>query len=234
MFNTGAFNTLLFNRVQDSGIKVYFKADIIAYFDSSMASMRDIFLNSSITSRFEQRNDLVNGKFLNAVLDSHFEQAARLEHVFALNALLGLDILGDTHLAAVIRPSSAAGSQFSGRFRPSFDWRFRHDIEENVSFEGFLGSDWNGSAILGGRFDGSFSLVRFTIEYLRFYGTLMPGDVLIIDSDNYTASLNGENALAYIDGTWPWITPDIYDVEFSAIEPDPDLSVNLLYREMWL
>ena len=63
--------------------------------------------------------------------------------------------------------------------------------------------------------------------------TLQPGSVLVIDSDNFTVYLDGENAIDQYDGDWVEFTRQLRAVEVQSGISGP-LNISILYRRKYL
>jgi hypothetical protein len=82
-------------------------------------------------------------------------------------------------------------------------------------------------------FDGQLALTNLQTAYITLYAPIPPGGKLILDSDNYTAYLDGVNVLHYLADGWLRVDRDMFDVRFDAVSP-PQLSARVLYTERWI
>lgn len=68
---------------------------------------------------------------------------------------------------------------------------------------------------------------------VTYTGNIGPGDTVVIDTGNYTVTLNGQNALQYWQGDFPQLQPGENIVaEFDTL--GAGTSVTFEYRERWL
>lgn len=63
--------------------------------------------------------------------------------------------------------------------------------------------------------------------------TIPPGGVVVIDSEYFTATLNGENIIDLYEGEWPELTSKLKAMEAQGISGGK-LQVTVLYRERYL
>lgn len=63
--------------------------------------------------------------------------------------------------------------------------------------------------------------------------TIPPNGIVVIDSEYFTATLNGENIIDLYDGEWPELTSRLKAMEVQGISSG-ELQVAVLYRERYL
>ena len=84
-----------------------------------------------------------------------------------------------------------------------------------------------------GIFSAVVSAETYEELYLDLSVTLQPGDILVVDSDNFRVLLNGENAIKYHSGDW--IDELNRDSKSITISGGGDaLESSIYYQELWL
>ncbi|MBE7560546.1 phage tail family protein [bacterium] len=69
---------------------------------------------------------------------------------------------------------------------------------------------------------------------LTYHGTLSAGDVLVVDCDAHTATVNGENALSGVSGDWPRLSPGETTLTYSDdAAGSHDATLVVAYRDFW-
>jgi len=101
--------------------------------------------------------------------------------------------------------------------------------------------------------EGSFAIVNFLVngvsdtlsEYaghigvyqditIEFTGDIAAGETLIIDSDKYTALLDGTNAIDKIDGDFPIIAPGTTLIAYSDSESARSMKITVNHKNRWI
>lgn len=84
-------------------------------------------------------------------------------------------------------------------------------------------------------FDAQATTHEFDIRYTNIAITLLPGEILIIDGDNYTVMHGGQNVISAHTGSWPAISRDAYDIQItSGTGTLENLDATILYTERYL
>ncbi|WP_405019546.1 phage tail family protein [Kitasatospora sp. NBC_00070] len=75
-----------------------------------------------------------------------------------------------------------------------------------------------------------------TVKQLAYSDTLGAGDVLVIDTDAHTATLNGQvSRRRYLSGTWPEIPPgSSVTIQWTAASSDPAALLTGTCRSAWI
>ena len=80
-----------------------------------------------------------------------------------------------------------------------------------------------------------FNTYRY--EYIRLPNmTLRPGDELIIDTDEMTINLNGQNVIAYLsrDSEFFLFNPNENDVIYTSANPNVQVDIRILWKDAYL
>lgn len=86
-------------------------------------------------------------------------------------------------------------------------------------------------------FSAQVTTFHFTIRYQELSLVIPPGATLVIDSENYTVLLDGENVLEAHSGAWPTLSRDLYDIVVEPVgvpEGSERLEKKILYTEKYL
>lgn len=113
-------------------------------------------------------------------------------------------------------------------------------LDDPIRAEGAIGADLNlsmdvkPSGELYGDVAALWNSVQIKETVMRFENiTIPPGSTVVIDSQFFTATLDGQNIVDLYEGDWLMLTSRLLALEARGISSG-DLDVSMLYREMYL
>ncbi|MFT9848527.1 phage distal tail protein [Aneurinibacillus sp. REN35] len=87
-----------------------------------------------------------------------------------------------------------------------------------------------GTALLSGSSGLGGTGRKFVTQRLQFTGTLQPGEQLVIDTEKITATINGQNALNQITGSFFDLQPGANTVTYADKESARNIDMILRHR----
>lgn len=156
-----------------------------------------------------------------------------MRYGFDTKAAGGLTAEARLHMWAAIRPDAKMGGTMETSVTPMIGTRAIN--EGSLQAEKLLlrGDVRIGISLYGAISAGMSGLQTKETE-MRFDGIVIPaGGVVVLDSEYFTATLNGENIIDLYDGEWIEITSKLKAMEVHG-NSGGELDVRLLYREKYL
>ena len=82
---------------------------------------------------------------------------------------------------------------------------------------------------------GLYTLGEATVQFvLRFLGTINPNDVIEIDTERMTVTINGQNALHLVDGRFWELIAGQNIIRYTDSETSRHVSLTIIFRNRWL
>lgn len=156
--------------------------------------------------------------------------------VRVIDADIAADVIikGEATIAAQYRVGADTSVDISAMALPSASYSVSGDSEIDINADVtptriISASDMFAIIVIGGIAEtGNYSEETASISV-----TMHPGQVLIIDTEYYTVTLDGENVIDRYSGAWPWIMPGSRELEVLEIG-DTTISTNVIFAEKWL
>ena len=203
-YNLSRFNLAKYNRQADGTIvfdRIQIDAVFLGQFGLGQKTIDAIQMAAAISGRMQgAAGTLDRGQF----------DATITREILSRYIAYGHDILAATFTeelssAAIVKDTTTWAAEFipetylSPRVR---DLGTQMDAE--LDCDVYLGNVVIEPAalMLYGIFNGVFSAEALEEISMDLAVTLQPGDILVIDSDNFRVLLNGENAIKYHSGDW--------------------------------
>lgn len=75
---------------------------------------------------------------------------------------------------------------------------------------------------------------KYEVKAITFSGSFTVGDVIVVDMDKYTVTLNGVNALNNISGNFFNLLPGQNEITYTDDSTDRTVKIIVTYRDRWL
>ena len=163
-----------------------------------------------------------------STLDAEIDPRFGFDEYYLMTASCALDSV----MNAVITPVMAMAEAMKMTAEPVQTERYAMDAAlagaATIKAVIYLEMDLGGSMVA---FFSGMQTVEYTMTFANL--TIPPGGSLIVDSEFFTAVMNGANVIDQYDGDWLEVTHKMQCVDVSATTSGK-LHVSLLYRERYL
>lgn len=203
-FNLSRFNRAKYNRQADGAI-VFDKARIDAVFLGQFGLGQKTIDALQMTAAISGRMQGAAGTLDSGQFDAIITHEIAVRYIAYGHDTLAATIEEEIHMAAVIKGTTTLAATFLQETYLSPEVR-----DLGITITAAFGCDtYLGNKIIDpnqvmayGIFNGVFSAEALEEISMELAVTLQPGDILVIDSDNFRVLLNGENAIKYHSGDW--------------------------------
>lgn len=235
-FNLSRFNLAKYNRHADGAVvfdKIKIDAIFIGQFGLGQKTIDALRLNAVISAQIAGAAGTIDQEQLDAVIAS--EIVSRYI-AFGHDTMAAVFDQEEAHSAAIVMDNITAAAEISQEtcLSPNVrDLGIRMTAE--ISCEPHLGNvvmDPNPIQAYG-IFGAVVTAEAFEEIILNLDITLKPGDILVIDSDNFRVLRNGKNAIKYHSGDWI----DELNRNSKSITIDGGgtaLESSIYFQELWL
>lgn len=203
-YNLSRFNRAKYNRQADGTI-VFDKARIDAVFLGQFGLGQKTVDAMQMAAAFSGQMQGAAGTLDIGQFDAIFTHEIAVRYIAYGHDTLAATIEEEIHMAAIVKDTATLAATFSQEAYLSPEVR---DLGTTIA-AAFGCSTYLGNKIIDpnpvmayGIFDGVFSAEALEEIILDLAVTLRPGDILVIDSDNFRVLLNGKNAIKYHSGDW--------------------------------
>ena len=203
-YNLSRFNLAKYNRQADGTIvydRIQIDAVFLGQFGLGQKTIDAIQMAAAISGRMQgAAGTLDRGQF-----DATITREILSRYIAYGHDTLAATFTEELSSAAIVKDTTTWAAEFipetylSPRVR---DLGTQMDAE--LDCDVYLGNKVIEPAalMLYGIFNGVFSAEALEEISMDLAVTLQPGDILVIDSDNFRVLLNGENAIKYHSGDW--------------------------------
>lgn len=203
-FNLSRFNHAKYNR-QTDGTIVFDKARIDAVFLGQFGLGQKTVDAIQMAAAFGGQMQGAVGTLDNGQFDAIITHEIAVRYIAYGHDTLAATFEEAIHMAAVVKDATTWAAAFLQEVYLSPKVR---DLGTTIA-AAFGCSTYLGNKIIDpnpvmayGIFDGVFSAEALEEIILDLAVTLRPGDILVIDSDNFRVLLNGKNAIKHHSGDW--------------------------------
>lgn len=216
MFNHGRFNRKRYN-LPDKSADIAIRDKWLTPVGGSLRAGEDISLRSVPEAELETSIYLGRGSDAGAGCESLLRAKCEWE----LRHSLAIVLLSNTESDIKSRDTSAivliAGEEIHQSSHIKLNINLKDTFGAKMTGRGRQGADYAMPPFTGSE---AINVMATTAQYDTYYGEIdieVPqGSELIIDSENMTVTLNGENILYAQSGEWPVIDRDVESITISC------------------
>lgn len=234
-----AYNLLQFNQApynaQTSHIK-YLSVSALEDVDAVVGSALNFYPLAIGNERVNETSEIVKCRFISASgTETVVEQVIEAQMTVILFPHFEESITAETAIAAVIMPLVTGAELVSASDVLDADIYPVIGGEEVIEAETSLGTKIYPIAEGYELVSESASLENIEMKTCVLTVTLKPGDILIVDANNYNVLLNSENAIDTQSGDWiDDMSRNTTDISITASAGMNNLDATILYTERYL
>lgn len=161
-------------------------------------------------------------------------QGIYLTRIYSLSGELSITLSAETDGTLNCKAGGEWDEALNARPKVKGDNLIADECFVRVHASGTAGANYNNQAMEGYEImNGSTSTAQYDTEYIEISVPIPAGGKLVIDSENYTVTLNGENVLHAQSGAWLMLDRDVQSVKIifpSRVRADAYLE----YKERFL
>lgn len=228
MFNQGRFGSAAFNfGVETEAIYLTCSAGETIYGEFATSSITYLVSNAPETTL--NMSELLRGFVLSEAATEGVGFAGSILGEIKLACEAEESVKKTCKLSAAISVSCDAQESVSERGRLAAAYYLAEDAGEHVTTVVILAAAYYIAAEAYEIIAAAADAESVTILTMLLDVALAPGDVLIVDSDNYIVLKNGGSAIEAHRGDWCWIDRRVLKVEVSG-----GLDASIVYQERYL
>lgn len=165
-------------------------------------------LEETVTARADIPGTLSGVLRLSALLTARLDLAVQLpcREELAHSGKMSKDIQARAEWRDKVTVHAIAGKAVSAVFQGTETLKGRAAFVKDLTFTAMFSDEWRCAV--------KSSVIE--VVTLVINGSIPAGKTLVIDSENYTARLDGENILHLVNGDWPFLSEDVLELSVTT------------------